>query len=1368
MINLNTKQQNEINNKYVVSTYFIIYLFLLFFSDAALAAGTASTSYKPPQSPVYGSYKETVEDMKVKVHGGYIRMTRTRKSGKWGFNQRWSRVTRTSEPVLKVSATCTLNCPEDIIDTFNMDNSIAGGYIKYAKNGSIHDTSALYRDAVKYTRRTDDRYVSESSPKYTITERNTNLGYQDFLWEDGKGNWIDYNINGYIEAYGNKNGVTARFTYDASNRIIGISDALNKQVFWYEYGIGYIAIRDYTGRKIQYIYESKYVTTPGGGVYIKDLSKVIDVNGHTFEYIYSYGNKLIKKTDPEGREINVSRYGFSTTLTSVIDQDNVGTYYKYGYEKTSEEFYRQEKTTGGKVTETWMDKKADLIRKDINGITVYSMVRNGNNKIITDENGLKTTRYYDALENLTKILYPDNTNVSYAIDTKYSNITKETDENGNVTNFEYDSKGNLIRKIEAVGKPETRITEYDYDVYGNVTNIRRLADAKTALSETIMTYDDFGNVKTMQDAEGYTTTINSYNVLGNPTSVTDARGKNWSYEYDAKGNLIKVTDPLLRTTQYTYNKVDKLTKVIDTALRTTLYDYNNQHRLTKITYPDLSTYQYEYHSDGMVSKTIDESNITTQYKYDLAGRLIQMIDGNGNITKQVFNDVSDFKTGDFEQASKIIYPTYEMQFEYDKRQRSVINTVLDGGLPTVDKYSYDGLGNITRHTNADNKTETREYDAHNHLVKYTDYLQQITLADYDNRDNLIKLTDAKTQEHAFTYDRKNLRSSEIRPLGGTIQFTYDGAAKVISRLDAKNQKSEYDYDDLGRHTERRYFSAGSFITPKQTINFGYDNADNNTSWAISADTETDRNLSGSAAYNNRDRMTSQTTHYGPFSKAYTYDYYANGQKKTMTYPEGTIYSYAYDPAGLLNRVTIPGQGNISVNSKKWLAADKVTLPGGTTQNFTINNRLATTGISVKDPANNNISQQQNTLNALQNITQRVIDNDTYDYGYDDENRLTQVDKNTNPQANYGLDPVGNRITLNGSAQWQYNANNELLSQGGVNYAYDDNGNQTQRAEIGNTKNFFYDTVNHITKVEDESNALIARYAYDPFAKRLWKKTNTESTYYLYSNEGLIAEYNSAGALQQSYGYKPNSIWTTAPLFTQANGQYYYYQHDEPNAGKPQKLIAGNGAVAWAADYDAFGKATVTTENVKNNFRFAGQYFDAETGLHYNWNRYYDSETGRYVTSDPIGLLGGVNGYVYVYGDPVNFIDPIGLIRVKPGANVTNISGNISIAYPMIDSAVQTNSSHSEGVITSGNDSRHMNGSRHYTNDAIDVRGNNVTDEQMQDIADDIQDELGPDYDVEAEFYPDDPTNDHIHIEYDPKPRPVPDSVPNSCPIFRVT
>ncbi len=92
------------------------------------------------------------------------------------------------------------------------------------------------------------------------------------------------------------------------------------------------------------------------------------------------------------------------------------------------------------------------------------------------------------------------------------------------------------------------------------------------------------------------------------------------------------------------------------------------------------------------------------------------------------------------------------------------------------------------------------------------------------------------------------------------------------------------------------------------------------------------------------------------------------------------------------------------------------------------------------------------------------------------------------------------------------------------------------------------------------------------------------------------------------------------------------------------MTDANQNIVWQASYTPFGLATVTNETVVNNIRFPGQYYDAESGLHYNYFRDYDPEIGRYIQSDPIGLRGGMNTYAYVGGNPTNYIDPYGLNR----------------------------------------------------------------------------------------------------------------------------
>ncbi|GEM_PF-4317561 len=143
---------------------------------------------------------------------------------------------------------------------------------------------------------------------------------------------------------------------------------------------------------------------------------------------------------------------------------------------------------------------------------------------------------------------------------------------------------------------------------------------------------------------------------------------------------------------------------------------------------------------------------------------------------------------------------------------------------------------------------------------------------------------------------------------------------------------------------------------------------------------------------------------------------------------------------------------------------------------------------------------------------------------------------------------------------------------------------------------------------------------------------------------------------KQYGYDSvtgdlNSERVAMKLYGSQAG-WYYFINDHP--GTPQKIVNEAGKVVWAGFYQPFGKVFAYPAAITNNFRFPGQYSDEETGLHYNWHRYYDPGTGRYLTPDPIGLGGGVNLYGYVGGNPINRSDPFGLIElILVGSNVKN-------------------------------------------------------------------------------------------------------------------
>ncbi len=121
-------------------------------------------------------------------------------------------------------------------------------------------------------------------------------------------------------------------------------------------------------------------------------------------------------------------------------------------------------------------------------------------------------------------------------------------------------------------------------------------------------------------------------------------------------------------------------------------------------------------------------------------------------------------------------------------------------------------------------------------------------------------------------------------------------------------------------------------------------------------------------------------------------------------------------------------------------------------------------------------------------------------------------------------------------------------------------------------------------------------------------------------------------------------------------------------GTPQKMTDASGTVVWAADYKPFGEVNITTSTITNNLRLPGQYYDQETGLHYNYFRDYNPAIARYIEADRIGLSGGINLYRYVGNNPIIYIDLLGLSRAtvdrgNQTITVTDSNGNVIGTYP---------------------------------------------------------------------------------------------------------
>lgn len=406
-----------------------------------------------------------------------------------------------------------------------------------------------------------------------------------------------------------------------------------------------------------------------------------------------------------------------------------------------------------------------------------------------------------------------------------------------------------------------------------------------------------------------------------------------------------------------------------------------------------------------------------------------------------------------------------------------------------------------------------------------------------------------------------------------------------------------------------------------------------------------------------------------YNLAYQYD--DSGQLIGITYPSGRQITFVLNSLGQINAINTLAAGKNQ--SSQSVVSNVSYLPFGPLNGFTFSN-----GLESSYQYDKNYRLTTHTLTGLKNeilsytdignisAISDAINSNNSTFNYDKLSRLISANKtkqNLNDDFVFSYDEIGNR---------QSKATNNTIE----NYSYINNTHHLESVSINKKVQApsYTSTFNQARRMASvTSHGVTTQYHYNHRELRVSKTQNIndviEGIHYHYDSNGLlIAESDINGNWLKEYMYLNGQL---VAMFDYVDGiaSAIYAIHTD-YLGTPNQITNLQGKSVWQAHYSPFGLATINTEDVSSsgsstlvelNIRFPGQYYDVETGLHYNWHRYYDPKIGRYITSDPLGLAAGMNTYGYVGGNPVNYFDPDGLetyqcirpLQKKAGENLRN-------------------------------------------------------------------------------------------------------------------